>query len=66
MLKRLVPLTFGGENVWYVANFFYYKDLPNLQEVLIDENFPNDLLLVKETMFHSIYANDEYIKIVLK
>ena len=66
MLKRLVPLTFGGENVWYIANFFYYKDLPNMQEVLIDENFPSDLPLVKETMFHNIYANDEYIKIVLK
>ena len=66
MLKRLVPLTFGGENVWYIANFFYYKDLPNMQEVLIDENFPSDLPLIKETMFHNIYADDEYIEIVLK
>ena len=66
MLKRLVPLTFGGENVWYQAAFFYYSDLKNIIELPSNEALPANLPLLKDTMFHTIYGNEEYLCISLK
>ena len=66
MLKRLVPLTFGGENVWYQAAFFYYSNLKNIIELPSNEALPANLPLLKDTMFHTIYGNEEYLCISLK
>ena len=65
MLKRLIPLTFGGENVWYRAAFFYYSDLRGITDASLEE-FPDDLSILKDTMFHTIYGNVEYIIVALK
>ena len=66
MLERLVPLTFGGENVWYQASFFYYSNLKNMIPIPSNEKIPPNLPLLKDTMFHEIRGNEEYICISLK
>ena len=65
-LERLVPTTFSGYG-WGEYYFCEYFDIRNVQWV--DETTRSDvgeLPVLKDTMYHMIKGNDEYVQIILK
>lgn len=66
MLIRLVPETFGGELLWNQYYFFHFLDLRNVIEM--DSAYPlnRDLPVLKDTMYHTIRGDQNYIVIELK
>lgn len=66
IIKRLVPIMFQGEWIWGSWEFYRYYGLENIvQDTTIDLT-TYDLPIVKDSMYHTIYGNDQYILIILK
>jgi len=67
MLNRLVPITFGdSSSYWKTYSFSNYYGLRNIMwdDKLDLEDL--DLPLKRDSIYHSIYGNDEYVWIVIK
>lgn len=67
ILKRLVPNTFGySSSYWRRFGFYTYYGLKN---IIWDDDIDlmcYDLPLKKDSIYQTIYANDDYVLIVLK
>lgn len=66
MLNRLIPITFNGDWYWGTYKFFHYYDLKNIYQ---NENLDlktYDLPILKDTVYHRIRGNDEYVLVELK
>lgn len=66
ILNRLVPDTFSGGDDLTQFRFFYYYDLPGLTMAQWDEKAPEDLPVLKDTHFHTIYGEGDNMVIELK
>ena len=66
MLMRLVPETFGGDLMWNEYYFFHYLDLRNVVKTDSGYLLKMDLPVLKDTMYHTIRGNRNYIVIELK
>lgn len=72
VLRRLVPVTFGGSGwTWNQAYFFTHFGLKNVkQNASYNDNYINlremNLPILKNTMYHTIYGDEDYILIELK
>ena len=67
VLYRLLPDTFGSGNDWTQYGFYYYYDLPD--NVVWDrETDLRDMQLpvYKQTLYHTIYAEEGHVLIELK
>ena len=62
VIQRLVPVTFK-DGYWGGYGFFYYYALKNIFQ---NDNIETDLPLLKDTMYHTIWGKDGYIRIQLK
>ncbi len=66
MINRLVPSTFGGSWAWNIQYFYTYFKIPNIY-IDYDKDLKEiNLPLLKDTMYHQIFGNDNNILIVLK
>lgn len=67
MLNRLVPTTFGGTDWYWQQEYFYsYFGLKNIKWDVTKDLTTYDLPVIKDTMYHTIKGNDEYVLIELK
>ena len=67
MLNRLVPTTFGGTDWYWQQEYFYsYFGLKNVKWDVTKDLTTYDLPVIKDTMYHTIKGNDEYVLIELK
>ena len=67
MLNRLVPNTFGySSSYWRGFRFFMYYGLKNLDWDTDYDLTEYDLPVLKNSIYHTIYGNDEYILIELR
>ena len=67
MLNRLVPTTFGGTDWYWQQEYFYsYFGLKNVKWDVTKDLTAYDLPVIKDTMYHTIKGNDEYVLIELK
>lgn len=66
MLNRLVPETFAGTDDLQQIGFFYYYKLPNMKKAEEVDLTTMDLPVLKETSYHRISGNQEYVLIELK
>lgn len=68
ILNRLVPITFGGGWSWGQCGFYNYYGLKNIEYDwrTTPDIQNNDLPIIKDTMYHTIRGNDDYILIELK
>lgn len=66
ILDRLIPETFSGGDDLAQYQFFGYYGLPNVQRGT-EENWPEqELPLLKDTLYHSIYGEENQILVELK
>ena len=65
MLNRLIPPTFSGDGDLSQYQFFCYYDLRNVIWNQTDPA-PDDLPVVLDTMYHTIYSDGAYMRIHLK
>lgn len=66
ILNRLIPNTFSGFWHWGKYYFYNYFALKNVKwNDRIDED-SNDILIIKDTMYHTIKANENNVVIILK
>lgn len=66
MLNRLLPATFSGGDDLTQYRFFYYYGLPNLRMAEPKERPPENLPILKDTLYHTISGEDGYLLIHLK
>lgn len=66
MLNRLLPATFSGGDDLTQYRFFYYYGLPNLRMAEPKEKPPENLPILKDTLYHTISGEDGYLLIHLK
>lgn len=67
MLNRLVPITFGdSSSYWGGYSFSNYYGIKNLIWDYELDLGDLDLPLMKDSIYHSIYGNEEYVRIVIK
>lgn len=66
IIERLVPIMFREEWMWGYREFYQYYGLKNVvQDTTIDLTTYN-LPVIEDSMYHTIYGNDQYILIELK
>lgn len=69
ILNRLVPVTFGGADTdWYWSDYYFWHYF-NLDKVKKDAGIDLrqlDLPILKETLYHTIRGNGNYILLELK
>ena len=63
ILNRLVPQTFGSGWHWSGSYFYGYFKLQNIE--WSTDDFP-PLPILKDTMYHTIYGDDNTIVVSLK
>ena len=66
ILNRLIPSTFGGENVWSSAHSYSYLGLKDLLISTDDSLLELDLPTLVDSMYHEIKGDDTHIVILLK
>lgn len=66
ILNRLIPITFRESWSWGQKQFFGYYGLKNVTRDASKDLKTYDLPIVKDTMYHTIYGNDQYVLIQLK
>lgn len=66
ILERLVPVTFQGGWKWGSYGFQYYYAIPHIDTEAPIDLMEMDLPRLSDTMYYSIYGNDEYVLIYLK
>lgn len=66
ILRRLIPSTFGGNWIWSETYFFDYTGLKHVRKEDGDELLKMNLPVIKETMFHTIRGEGEYMVIELR
>lgn len=66
MLNQLVRNYFGGSDYWKKYYFYNYFDLKNVAQDNSIDLTTYSLPILKDTMYHTISGNDEYILIELK
>lgn len=66
ILNRLVPITFRQDWYWGTYGFFHYYGLQNVKEDTSIDLTKYNLPIIKDTMYHTIYGNQEYVLIELK
>ena len=66
MLNRLVPITFRGDWYWGTEGFLKYYGLKNCFRNSSIDLRTYDLPVVKDTMYHTVKAKDNYVLIELK
>lgn len=66
ILNRLVPIQFDGIWMWGYAQFFSYYGLRNVVCDTSQDLTTYGLPVIKDSMYHTIYGNDEYILVELK
>lgn len=66
ILNRLIPDTFSGGWMWGQYRFYHYYGIPNIQQddsvYLSVQNMP----ILKDTMYHTIRGEGNYVLIELK
>ena len=66
MLKRLVPITFGDSNqYWLMYEFRYHKGLTSIAIDNKMESFQDETNIISENQYHSIWKKDNKIIIEL-
>ncbi len=67
LLNKLIPTSFGGTGwSWDERYFRRYFDLRNIEQNTDINLIEYDLPILKDTMFHTIRGNDQYILIEIK
>lgn len=67
LLNKLIPTSFGGTGwSWDERYFRRYFDLRNIEQNTDINLTEYDLPILKDTMFHTIRGNDQYILIEIK
>lgn len=66
MMNRLIPSTFAGSGDLTLIRFYKHYDLRNVAESQKMEFDPQEMTVLKDGMYHSIYRNDDGVLIVLK
>ena len=68
VFNKLLPPTLGDNSyIWQVYEIAKYYDIPNVEFNTLTKNeiSDNEMKLVKETRYHSIYQKDNYVLIKL-
>ena len=68
VFNKLLPPTLGDNSyIWQVYEIATYYDIPNVEFNTLTKNeiSDNEMKLVKETRYHSIYQKDNYVLIKL-
>lgn len=66
ILSRLIPITFRESWTWGQKQFFGYYGLKNVTRDTSQDLTTYGLPMVKDSMYHTIYGNGEYVLIKLK
>ena len=66
VLDRLVPVTFAERWVWGGYGFYNYYGLKNIVKDESKDLTEYDLPLIMDSMYHSIYGNEENVLVKLK
>lgn len=66
ILNRLVPINFGENWVWAEYYFYNYFDLRNVEKDGSINLKEYDLPILKDTMYHTIRGNEQFVLIELK
>lgn len=66
ILNRLVPNNFNGDWMWGVFGLHHYYDMKNTVWVEYSVTELRELELLRDTMYHTIWGNEECIQIHLK
>lgn len=66
ILNRLVPVQFRETWIWGQAQFYGYYGLKNIIRDTSQDLTTYGLPVIKDSMYHTIYGNDEYVLIELK
>lgn len=66
ILNRLVPNTFGSGWVWSEYYFYEYFSFINVTKDSTIDLTAYNLLIIKDTMYHTIRGNEKYVLIELK
>ena len=66
ILNRLVPIQFAESWDWAEFYFFNYFDLRNVNRYILNDLTEYNLPILKDTMYHTIRGNEEFILIELK
>lgn len=66
LIGRLLDWTFGGNGTWNMYYFAHYFKLKKTEVLLDTAKEPDNLELIKNTMYYTIYSNnDDYILLIL-
>lgn len=66
ILSKLIPNTFNGNWYWGIYKFYYNYGLKNIRSNGDLNLKEKDLPILKESIYHTIKGNEEYILIELK
>lgn len=66
MLNRLIPITFQGKQYWGTYEFYHYYNLTNIVKDDSIDLTAYDLPVLKDTMYHTIKGEGQYILVKLK
>lgn len=66
MLNRLIPITFQGKQYWGTYEFYHYYNLTNIVKDDSIDLTTYDLPVLKDTMYHTIKGEGQYILVELK